>query len=572
MKVEALKREARRKEQEEAWSEALQTYRRAAELLEEQDDPDIGLYNRMGDLELRLGRPDDALATFERAMDLYVDSGLLNNAIGVCNKLIRHLPERDEPHLRLGRLRAKQGFLADARSAFVTYAERRQARGEEDEALEALVEFADLVPDDHAEDRDVRQLVADRLAGQDRHEEAVEQYRKLRRSLLAAGEAERADEVAGTIRELDPEATLEEEAEERGPAESAPAPGSPEGALLDLSEPAGEAETAPVEEYGEDHEKTGEYEEAEEDLDAVRGATPEGGALLTQDDLPSMDADDQAGGEDERGPQGSPSVADEADEPPVGGDGADEGEVDALDPGGMVLGGGGEAPADAGTGEASPAPSQEEEVGEATPPDDAPAPGDASERPAKGGAAASVGEETGGYVDLGALVLGEEEEKDTRMKVPTQTPTGDEEADFARMLEQFKEKVARNLEEDNARDHHDLGTAYRGMGLLDEAIAQLQKALRADPESLPTYEVLGQCFLDKGEPRAAIQLLERAIRVPTHVDDDRIGMYYDLGRAHEEVGNVEQAREFYERVFALDINFKDVTDRLRRVRTGQPSP
>jgi hypothetical protein len=43
-----------------------------------------------------------------------------------------------------------------------------------------------------------------------------------------------------------------------------------------------------------------------------------------------------------------------------------------------------------------------------------------------------------------------------------------------------------------------------------------------------------------------------------------VGIYYYLGMAHEAVGNKDQAVEFYDRVFSLDINFADVTERLRR--------
>ena len=36
--------------------------------------------------------------------------------------------------------------------------------------------------------------------------------------------------------------------------------------------------------------------------------------------------------------------------------------------------------------------------------------------------------------------------------------------------------------------------------------------------------------------------------------------------SHEQLGNKLQAVEFYDRVFSLDINFVDVTERLRALR------
>jgi tetratricopeptide (TPR) repeat protein len=78
--------------------------------------------------------------------------------------------------------------------------------------------------------------------------------------------------------------------------------------------------------------------------------------------------------------------------------------------------------------------------------------------------------------------------------------------------------------------------------------------------------MLGQCFLDRGEPAAAVRTLERALLVPSQVEDDLLGIYYFLAKSQEAVGNPTAAKDFYERIFALDINFKDVTERLRNLR------
>jgi tetratricopeptide (TPR) repeat protein len=170
------------------------------------------------------------------------------------------------------------------------------------------------------------------------------------------------------------------------------------------------------------------------------------------------------------------------------------------------------------------------------------------------------------YVDLGSLILDHEREKTTRWTVAADAPSGDEDADFKKMLAQFKAKVAENLDLQDVRAHYDLGTAYKEMGLLDEAIAEFQAALRADPSHLPTYELLGQCFLDLGKSEVAIRSLGRALHLSPGIEDEMLGIYYNLGRAHENVGNVDDAMEFYEKVFALDINFMDVTERLRGLR------
>jgi tetratricopeptide (TPR) repeat protein len=164
------------------------------------------------------------------------------------------------------------------------------------------------------------------------------------------------------------------------------------------------------------------------------------------------------------------------------------------------------------------------------------------------------------------MILGDSGTGNTRWVVSAAPPSGDEDADFSRLLSQFKEQVARNLSVEDAEAHYDLGTAYKEMGLLEEAISEFQLALRAQPTNLATFEMLGQCFLDRGEPAAAIRTLERALKVPSQVEDDLLGIYYSMARSQEEIGNAATAKDFYERIFALDINFKDVTERLRNLR------
>jgi tetratricopeptide (TPR) repeat protein len=157
-------------------------------------------------------------------------------------------------------------------------------------------------------------------------------------------------------------------------------------------------------------------------------------------------------------------------------------------------------------------------------------------------------------------------EQSTRFTVAYEEPTGDEQADFAKMLSQFKEKVSENLGTDDVRAHHDLGTAYKEMGLLDEAVSEFQAALRASPGHLPTYELLGLTFMEMGQPEATVNSLERALEVQYEIEDELLGIYYYLALANQELGNAERAVELYEKVFSLDINFADVTERLRDLR------
>ncbi len=169
------------------------------------------------------------------------------------------------------------------------------------------------------------------------------------------------------------------------------------------------------------------------------------------------------------------------------------------------------------------------------------------------------------FVNLGDWLREDEAPKDTRMVVEEKEPTGDEQADFADMLAKFKQGVAENVEEEDYDSHYDLGVAYKEMGLLDEAIAEFQKALRGADNRVRTYEAIGQCFMEKEQYQMASTLLSRALSEKGMSDDKLVGVLYLLGRAAEALGKPDDALGYYQRIFVVDIQFRDVADRMNAI-------
>jgi len=172
----------------------------------------------------------------------------------------------------------------------------------------------------------------------------------------------------------------------------------------------------------------------------------------------------------------------------------------------------------------------------------------------------------GDFIDLGSMLTDDEDDvpaKDTRMTVADEEPTGDEEQDFQDMLARFKQGIDENIDEADFESHYDLGVAFKEMGLLDEAIAELQKALRAPEGKLRTSEMLGICFFEKGAFGVAESILRRGLDLPASGDQERLGVLYWLGRALEQQGKKADARDLYGRVFAVDIRFLDAEQRVK---------
>ncbi len=150
---------------------------------------------------------------------------------------------------------------------------------------------------------------------------------------------------------------------------------------------------------------------------------------------------------------------------------------------------------------------------------------------------------------------------------PTAPAAQEEFLSLQDILAEFKEGVYQSINQEDFQGHYDLGIAYKEMGLAEEAIAEFQIASKGERERLKAFEMLGLCFLDRGEPKFAIKQLERGLATPGYSDEDYIGLRYNLGSAYEQVGEIENSIKTYEEIYATDVNFKDVGQRLQYLRS-----
>src|SRR2546423_387454 len=200
--VEKLKKKAAEFEQKKQFDKALEVYLQIIGHAEAQanEEKDVTVYNRVGDLYLRLNKTDQAVNYYEQAVDLYTEGGYLNNAIALCNKILRHAPARHQIYYKLGKISAKKGFNSDAKKNFLEYADRMHRAGKDTDAFKALQEFADLCPGQD----DIRLMLAEQLAKAGKTAEAIEQLQILHESLDAEGRTAEAEATVQRIQTLDP--------------------------------------------------------------------------------------------------------------------------------------------------------------------------------------------------------------------------------------------------------------------------------------------------------------------------------------------------------------------------------
>jgi tetratricopeptide (TPR) repeat protein len=588
--IDKLKKKAAEFEQKKQYDKALELYQQVLNVARAHDEErDVPLYNRVGDLHFRLGNSEEAINYYEKAVDLYAEGGFFNNAIALCNKILRYSPNRSVAYYKLGLISARKGFTSDAKQNFLEYADRMQKVGKLDEAFRALKEFADLCPGQD----DVRLMLAEQLARADRKPEALEQLQLLYDMLEAEGRTTEAAAAVERMKTIDPSSTPKKTVTPRRskkdglvfldlgyddgvPAEKTPAasgvasraelpsesPTPESGSLVGL-ELTSLADKEPSPRVG----KTMPVTPAEFDL--ILPKSESAGAAV----------------HDRDGSSRTPSSGTPRRPPPP--------RLEPLDLAPLVV-----EPPSAESADAKPRsdtapiaaaePAMESASGPAAEPTTQPASGNASAA-ADGDASVPVPHETAlndplaglevislpamdeepaeessepEFVDLAQWLEQTRTPQSTRMVAHDEEPEDNQQKDFTEMLEKFKLGVSRSVDDADFDSHYDLGIAFREMGLIDEAITAFQKATRGSAHRVRASEALGECFLEKGQPAVAVTVLERIVPLPGSSEDALIGVFYLLGRAAEELDKPGEASAYYHRVIAVDIGFRDVSQRL----------
>lgn len=155
---------------------------------------------------------------------------------------------------------------------------------------------------------------------------------------------------------------------------------------------------------------------------------------------------------------------------------------------------------------------------------------------------------------------------------PAASQAGVDLADMFGELKQELEQDSASPDED-PETHYNLGVAFREMGLLDEAIGELQKVCAAVDHGHPftqimqTYTWLAQCFLDKGVPEAAIRWYEQALKIPNLDQETQVALHYELASAHETAQNKPAALTHFMEVYGKNIDYRDVSERIKALKS-----
>lgn len=149
---------------------------------------------------------------------------------------------------------------------------------------------------------------------------------------------------------------------------------------------------------------------------------------------------------------------------------------------------------------------------------------------------------------------------------------------LAAIFDEFREAVEEPADHSADFDtHYQTGLAYREMGLLDQAVEEFQTAagLVSPGDGTPRYlqccNLLGHCFIEKGVPRAAVLWFRKGLDAPGHSEDEYQALRYELAAAYEQMGETARAIEIFSEIYAVDVSYRGVAERLRELQAAQGS-
>jgi tetratricopeptide (TPR) repeat protein len=154
-------------------------------------------------------------------------------------------------------------------------------------------------------------------------------------------------------------------------------------------------------------------------------------------------------------------------------------------------------------------------------------------------------------------------------KPPAAPASSGESGPLKEVFDEFRAELGEmGAEDEDLETHYNLGIAFREMGLLEEAISEFQKVAKASDRgrafryTMQCCTLLGLAFMEKGQPAIAAIWYERALQTPGNDPESVLALRYDLGVAQESAGEPVAALKSFSQVYAMNIDYRDVAERI----------
>jgi tetratricopeptide (TPR) repeat protein len=134
----------------------------------------------------------------------------------------------------------------------------------------------------------------------------------------------------------------------------------------------------------------------------------------------------------------------------------------------------------------------------------------------------------------------------------------------------FEETEAQS--ESDYETHYHMAIAYKEMGLMEDSIKEFQDAINQVEVNDGTRRffqccnLLGHCFMEKTMPNLAIIWFKKGLETANLRDQEQHALNYEIANAYETGGDMETAIGYFEKIYAENVDYRDVSGRLQKLK------
>ncbi len=171
------------------------------------------------------------------------------------------------------------------------------------------------------------------------------------------------------------------------------------------------------------------------------------------------------------------------------------------------------------------------------------------------------------YYEVGTVVSDEIKAIKDVSEEAKDTVTTTMEKNLDDILSQFKEKLEGTIEKEDYGTRYNLGIAYFGMGLYDEAINDFLISSKSDKYKFDSFVHLGLSFFKKGVFSEAERWFKAALKVKGRSKEEYLSLKYELANLYEIEGKINEAINLLNEIVKEDSNYRDAKEKLNSLRS-----
>lgn len=144
--------------------------------------------------------------------------------------------------------------------------------------------------------------------------------------------------------------------------------------------------------------------------------------------------------------------------------------------------------------------------------------------------------------------------------------TGEKE-DFSKTLTMFKKGIRENIETSDYETHFNLGIAFKGMALYQEAIDEFARASKFGNKEFECSLEIGECHFKRGDTKRALSIYNNILENKSISASEKFEIFNAIGSLYEYDGDFALALKHYNSALVLFPDSKELSSKIEKINS-----